>query len=203
MKPKEILCKSAMAGCLVAVGCAAFLSCANKYIGALLFTVALCSICNLNLSLCTGMVCYINKVEDIKNLALCLLGNIGGCLAAGHMIRYAVPDISVRAKDLLDSKLLKTPPQIIFASILCGILIYAAVETFKTQQGASRFTGIFTCIPVFILCGFEHSIANISYLLISGVSISVNAVVSLVLCVLGNGIGGLLFPSMAKLYQRK
>ena len=49
-------------------------------------------------------------------------------------------------------------------------------------------------MPVFILAGFEHSIANASYFGAAGAIFSVEAVIYLAIVVLGNSIGGILMP---------
>ena len=48
-------------------------------------------------------------------------------------------------------------PRVFFAGVLCGILMYTAVWVYKQKNTAAA---IFFCVPVFILAGFEHSIAD-------------------------------------------
>ena len=57
---------------------------------------------------------------------------------------------------------------------------------------------------LFIVSGFEHSIANMFYYFLSG-NYSVIAFVSLLLCVIGNSIGGLFIPLINKIinYNKK
>ena len=43
---------------------------------------------------------------------------------------------------------------------MCGILMYIAVDIYKNKKS---ILGIFLAVPVFILSGFEHSIANVGY----------------------------------------
>ena len=47
------LCKGLSAGIMIAVGCAIYLACSNKYIGAGLFSIALIGVCVKDYSLFT------------------------------------------------------------------------------------------------------------------------------------------------------
>jgi nitrite transporter NirC len=190
---KQTLLRSALSGVLIVVGCTANLASENRVVGAFLFTVALCSICNLRLTLYTGSVGYLRHGREIPNLLLCLLGNLAGCLGAGVAVRYGFPSVAAAAQRAMDGKLALAVHSTLIASVFCGILMFIAVETFKTQQNAGKYAGIFTCVPVFILCGFEHSVANLGYFALSGLPPSLTAVGFILLCVLGNGVGALLF----------
>ena len=44
------------AGLMVAIGCAIYLSCENKYVGACLFSIALLTVCFKEYSLFTGKI---------------------------------------------------------------------------------------------------------------------------------------------------
>ena len=51
-------------------------------------------------------------------------------------------------------------------------------------------------MPVFILAGFEHSIANMFYFA-TAASFSLDTVIYILVVVLGNTIGGMLLPLLA------
>ena len=61
------LIKSINAGVCVSIGCKIYLSCENKYIGALLFSIGLIAILILDFNLFTGKVCYLSSYKDILN----------------------------------------------------------------------------------------------------------------------------------------
>lgn len=49
--------------------------------------------------------------------------------------------------------------------ILCNILVCVAVwMTFSAQTAAGKIVSLFFPIMVFVICGFEHSVANMSYI---------------------------------------
>ena len=77
----------------------------------------------------------------------------------------------------------------------CGVLMYTAVWIYREKKTA---LGILFCIPVFILAGFEHSIADMFYFSLAGL-FKTRALVFLLLVVLGNSLGGLFIPAVQSL----
>ena len=61
------------AGILISIGGSVFLSCENKIVGALLFTVALLCICYKGYSLFTGKVGYLPEKADKEAVSVLLL----------------------------------------------------------------------------------------------------------------------------------
>ena len=61
--------------------------------------------------------------------------------------------------------------------------------------------GILFCIPVFILSGFEHSIADMFYFAASGF-VSFKAFAFLWLVILSNAVGGMLLPTLSGAWRR-
>jgi len=187
-----------MAGICIALGGTVFLSCDVKYVGAALFAVALLCICFKGYSLFTGKVCYMAdnpSKEAFSVLLLGLLGNLIATVICGAAIRYALPAVGDKALEICTLKLGQSFGSALIRGIFCGTLIYLAVDIFRQGKGIS---GIVFCIPVFILCGFEHSIADMFYFAASGI-VSVEAFGFLWTIILGNAIGGLLLPVLAKI----
>ncbi len=183
------------AGILISLGGGIFLACLpeNKIVGAVLFAVALLSICLKGYSLYTGKICYIPLTYDkeaFSVLLLGLLGNLIGTVVCGYMMRYGIPSMGETAFAICSAKLEQTFLQTLIRGIFCGILIYLAVDIYKTKN---NIVGIIFCIPVFILSGFEHSIADIYYFSVSGI-VSIKAFAFLWTVILGNTIGGILLP---------
>lgn len=79
------------------------------------------------------------------------------------------------------------------------MLVYLAVIIFREKKTP---IGIIFCIPVFILSGFEHSIADIFYFAASGI-VSLKAFGFLWLVILGNSIGGLALPVLNKIGKKE
>ncbi len=183
-----------LAGILITLGGVVYLACDNKYVGAVLFAVALLCICYKGYSLFTGKICYIPEKHDKEAwsvLLLGLLGNLVGTCLGGLLIRYAIPAIGKTALDVCTGKLqTQGTAQTFIRSVFCGILIYLAVDIFKKEKTVA---GIVFCIPVFILSGYEHSIADMFYFAASGI-VSLEAFVFIMTVILGNTVGGMLIP---------
>jgi formate/nitrite transporter FocA (FNT family) len=182
-----------LAGIMVSIGGGVFLGCENKYVGAIMFCIALVCICNDGYSLFTGKVGYIvesHKKEDFSVLLTGLLGNAIATCFIGMALAYAVPGFGAKALMLCSAKLEQEFFQTLIRAIFCGILMYLAVCLFKEHKTP---LGIFFCVPVFILSGYEHSIANMFYFGASGIK-SLEAFAYIWVVILGNSIGGMLFP---------
>ena len=144
------------AGIMVSIGGAVFLSCENRIAGAVLFSVALLSICMAGYSLYTGKIGFIPEKHDQEAFSVLLLGLMGNTIG----------------------------------TILCGLALRSAIASYRDNKTP---LGILFCIPVFILSGFEHSIADIFYFAASGI-VSLKAFGFILTVILGNSIGGMLLP---------
>ena len=156
--------KGVAAGVLISVGGCVYLSVQNKVVGAVLFSVALLCICCKDYSLFTGKVGYIVKnhtASDFSVLFLGLAGNIAGACACAFICDFANPGLVRSAGALAKAKLGLHWYEVLAKAFMCGILMYLAVSIYKNKKTP---LGIIFCIPTFILCGFEHSIADIYYL---------------------------------------
>lgn len=184
---------SICAGLLIAVGGSVFLACDNRYIGAVLFSVALLCICYMDYYLFTGKIGYLADDHSKRNaamLALGLAGNLASAYAFGALIRYALPALGDAAELTVSAKLEQSLLQTFIRAAFCGVLMYLAVHIFRKKNTP---IGILFCIPVFILSGFEHSIADMFYFGASGLG-DVRALGFFTTAVLGNSVGSLILP---------
>ena len=188
---RESLC----AGILITIGGTVFLSCENKTAGAVLFSVALLCICYKGYYLFTGKIGYIveqHKKQDFLNLAVGLFGNLIATFLLGMLLRTVLPNIGERAAEMCSAKLAQFPLYTFIRGFFCGILMYLAVSTYKEKN---TVLGILFCVPVFILSGFEHSIADMFYFGASGI-FSLSAALFMLAVVIGNSLGGMLLPAL-------
>lgn len=189
-----------VAGILISIGgtiCLALLG-YDKVVGAILFTVALTTICYKGYALFTGKVGYIvesHTKDDFETLFLCLFGNLIGAVAFGYMIGFAMPSLSEVAYTACLARVENTILQALIKGILCGILMYVAVSVFRENN--KNVLGIMLAIPTFILAGFEHSIADMFYFA-CGNLVSLDAFIFLVVVIIGNAVGGMLLPLLQK-----
>lgn len=186
------------AGILISIGGAVFLACENRYVGAVFFSVALLCICMKGYSLFTGKIGFIPEKHDGEAWSVLLWGLLGNFIATmlcGLAIRYAVPASGDVAETICAAKLTQAIPQTFLRACFCGVLMYLAVSIYRDQKTP---LAILFCIPVFILSGFEHSIADMFYFAASGAP-SGTAALFLVNVLLGNSVGGMLLPCLAML----
>ncbi|MBO4453155.1 MAG: formate/nitrite transporter family protein, partial [Clostridia bacterium] len=118
-------------GILISIGGAVFLACDNKYVGAVMFTVALLCICLKGYSLYTGRIGFLPETHDIEyfsGLLLGLFGNAAGTVACGYAIRFALPKLGEAAEALYDAKLAQDFGQTLLRGLFCGVLMYLAVS---------------------------------------------------------------------------
>ena len=196
------------AGLLISIGGAVFLACDNKYVGAGLFTVALLCICLKGYSLFTGKVGFIPEQHDkdtVETLLLGLLGNLVGTLIGGCAILLSQPKLSDTAYALCEKKLelLTDSPalgivQVLLRGVFCGILMYLAVSIYRDKN---KIVGILFCIPVFILAGFEHSIADMFYFAASGM-IDLRATAFIWIVIAGNALGAMILPGLSMIKDK-
>ena len=160
----EILRKSAAAGFAISIGATVYLVNENKVAGALLCSVGLFVICAFGMNLFTGKIGYVLDNKNHPNCLVIWLGNLLGCIMGSGLVRLAKPGLHAAAADILSAKLALNWYSVLILGFFCGMLMYAAVENYRANpHGFGKVTGLFLCVSVFILCGFEHSIADMCY----------------------------------------
>lgn len=189
------------AGFLVGLGGAVFLACESRLAGAVLFSVALLAICLMGLSLFTGKVGYLvasHRREDWIGVLSALAGNFVGAVLCARLVAWGRPEAANTALALCAGKLDKALISALPSGFLCGVLMYAAVQIYRTKNTC---LGILFCIPVFILSGFEHSIADMFYFALAAIGglTGIQTAWFLLLVILGNALGGCFLPALHKL----
>ncbi len=171
-------------------------------VGACAFTIALLCICMMGLYLFTGKVgflVYDHSGTNILTVVSGLLGNLAGTFLTAQVVRIARPNTIAVAEALAAPKLDQTWYQTILSGIMCGILMYTAVRIYRDHKSP---VAIFFCVPVFILSGFEHSIADMFYFFQAGI-FNGKVIGFLALVIVGNAIGGMLLPVLRLLSGEK
>lgn len=207
MKNRVWLGKSLMLGILaglsISLGGTVFLAVTDKTVGALLFSVGLFCVCSFGFHLFTGKVCYVFDNDRKYALALPVIwiGNLIGALCAGLLesVTRMGPDLAGRAAQICEAKLDQTPLSAFVLAFFCNIMIYIAVEGYKSiPHETGKYLAVLFGVVVFILCGFEHCVANMYYFTI-GNAWGWKAVGYLLLMTAGNAVGGVVVPWMRKI----
>lgn len=202
----KCLVKSIIAGVMIGIGGTVYLSVENKVVGSVLFAIGLFAIVVYGFNLYTGKIGYLVtnfNFKYIKELVITLVGNFIGTFFVGFILKYTriYSLISEKAKALVDIKLDDNIISILILSFFCGILMYFAVNSYKELKDVGRYIAIFLGVIVFILCGFEHCVANMYYFSVSS-SWCLNGFLYLLIMILGNSLGGMLIPLCDKIIKK-
>ena len=203
MKALKTFVGGVLAGISIAIGGTVFLSLDNKVLGALFFTVGLFAVCTFGFNLYTGKVCYVFDQDRSYALGLPLiwLGNLAGAFltAMAERATRIGPALAEKAQAICTVKLDDGLLSIFFLSVFCNMLIWLAVEGFKNNpHPAGKYLSLFFGVAVFILCGFEHCVANMYYFSAAGMW-SLKTLAWVLVMTLGNSVGGVVFPLLRRI----
>lgn len=198
MKYVKIFFSAALAGVVISIGGTVFLSLDNKVLGSLMFMVGLFTICTFGFHLFTGKVCYVfeNGPGYALTLPVIWLGNLCGTVLTAFFegLTRAGPALREKAAVLCATKLGDNIGSIFILAVLCNILIFIAVDGFgKNPHELGKYLSLMFGVMVFILCGFEHCVANMYYFSIAG-AWSLKTLGYVLVMTLGNSVGGVLIP---------
>ncbi|MCR4921926.1 MAG: formate/nitrite transporter family protein [Bacteroidaceae bacterium] len=149
-----------LAGLCISIGCTVNMK-VGGVAGAVLFAFGLTTVVYYGLKLYTGTAGFIRRRGEWGMLAIVLLGNIVGCLFTSLALRYAHPDLVDSAAAILSARMAKGALACFLLAIGCGFIMTTAV--FFARQG--KMLPLLLGVPVFILSGFAHSIADAFYFL--------------------------------------
>ena len=192
--------KSIIGGFLIGFGGTVYLNMDNKIVAAFLFGLGLFTIINFELNLYTGKIGYLSK-ENWKEILLTLIGNFIGTnlfaflvlqtRLAGKLKEAVAPAVELKLSDNLLSTFI--------LAIFCGILMSIAVGTFKKLPNILGTLAVNLCVPVFILAGFEHCVANMFFFALS--SSPADYLLTLLVAIAGNSLGGIAFYRLTKIKE--
>lgn len=184
--PKMLLL-AVLAGAFIAIGGAASTTAAvniasasvGKLVGACIFPGGLTMVLLAGSELFTGnCLLTIPLLEReitwggmLKNWLFVYLGNfLGGVLVAagvvfGHQLSLFGNGMALSVLSTAAAKCSLTFGDALIRGILCNFLVCIAVWiSFAAKDAAGKIAGLFFPIMMFVLCGFEHSVANMYYI---------------------------------------
>ncbi len=171
------------AGASISIGAAIYLNCANKIAGALLFSIGLILVVTYGFNLYTGMIGFVRDGKALLRAIYALLMNAVGC-----GLSFLLP--AAQAEALWQNKLSCDLPTVFIRAAVCGILIFACVNYAKSKSGMSAFAYIILAVAAFILCGAEHSVADLCFMFAAR-AVSVKSLVFILVVAAGNAVGSL------------
>jgi formate/nitrite transporter FocA (FNT family) len=206
----KFVLKSVYAGLSIGIGTIVYMLNPGP-LGAFLFTIGLFICVNNKFNLFTGKVGYETKWSNILQYIVMILGNAFGIIAI-VMLMYCTGAINISmltntATHIINTRMSTPYIGIILGSIGCGMLMSHAVDRPNRPGYEDNYNNILSyipmlyCVPIFILCGFPHCIADISYHVVYGGTIgyNINQLYIWLCSVLGNIIG---CQIMGQLYKR-
>ncbi len=202
------LANGTIGGMMIGIGGCVSLSCDNKYIGSLLFSLGLFAIVQFGFGLYTGKVGYIplRKPVYLLECLFTILGNALGTFLDAFLLQQTrvFPALNEKAMASVNAKLSDGYLSMFVLAIFCGMLMFLAVDNARISRAdgghIEKTVGVIFCVMVFILCGFNHCIADMFYLFLTGRI--VDAGVYLPLVILGNSVGGMLIPLLKMLTDK-
>jgi hypothetical protein len=127
-------------------------------------------------------------------LLLIWLGNLAGCWLTAFAVWKTRIWVSLleRVTGICLVKCNDSFISLLILGIFCGMLMYLAVDTFRsdTVKPIVKVANLFLCVAVFILSGFEHCIADMYYFSLAQMW-SGHTFLAILVITAGNTIGGM------------
>lgn len=158
----EVILPSALAGIFIGIGGIVYLSVGGGIIGSVLFSIGLISVIVYNAKLFTGTAGFITT-ENWIDLFWIIIGNLLGTILAAGIAAISPLEICESAFEIIDARLELSWRTLCVLGIGCGILMTTAVEFARKKI----WLPLLFAVPVFILCGFPHCIADAFYFFLS------------------------------------
>lgn len=163
MNKFDIFRSAIMAG--ICIGIAGFGYLVNSTIGMFLFAFGLAAVVQYKLKLFTGTAGFVESKSDLLDLLIILAGNVVGCLCVALLSRCSTFELQIAAETLLDKRLANGALNASLLSIGCGFLMTTAVTFARKSKEFADWLPLLFAVPMFILCGFPHCIADTFYYL--------------------------------------
>lgn len=193
---QKLVRKSILASIMISIGCVAYISCSSIIVGSFLFSFGLLTICYFNINLYTGVAgnlyFHLKNKDKIKVLSILYIWifNIVSMVVISFLFKFTLSQEKIEIiSNIASKKLSQNFFEILLFSFFCGIIIYIVVTIRKPIY-------IIIGIMIFLICGYEHSIADIFYIIINKNLFEVifESIAFILLVSFGNLIGANLFP---------
>lgn len=176
-----IFIRSILAGICIGLGGAIFIK-LGGVIGACMFAFGLLTVVHFKLPLYTGTAGFIelNKISEYYNMIIILFGNILGCILLSYMNIKGIDGSSI-IQSRIDAGYLQS----FLNAIGCGLIMTLIVQGGRDKNWLLILFGI----PIFILLGFYHSIADAFYMMVTPEKLRTEYFLTYWIIVLGNFVG--------------
>lgn len=184
----NILSSAILGGISISIACITYLK-LGGIVGAILFAFGLLIVVHYGWCLYTGQAGFVKNRYDFIVLPFILIGNIIGCILMALIMRYSQPGLIESAQEVVSIRMTLGTVQCLLMGVGCGFIMTAAVKFGRDKF----FLPLLFGVPVFIVCGFLHSIADAFYIAMLPIDILNNQYEDILMVylmvVLGNFIG--------------
>ena len=151
--------KSFFAGILIGLGACGYLALGGLP-GAIIFAFGLIGVVLSGSLLYTGRA-GVMKLSETGSLVMIWLFNILACILLGLLMMSLGGEPVERAQTAVAGRLAQGPWRSFLRAVGCGLIIDIAVWMYRTTK---NILPVLFGVPLFIVCGFYHSIADVVYL---------------------------------------
>ncbi|MBP5373291.1 MAG: formate/nitrite transporter family protein [Bacteroidales bacterium] len=151
--------QSLLAGILIGLGAYGFLA-LGGIPGAIIFAFGLIGVVLSGTPLYTGRA-GVMPLRETGSLAMIWLFNVIGCVLLGLLVLSIGGEPVQRAQTVVAGRLAQGPWRSFLRAVGCGLIIDLAVWLYRSSKNVLP---VLFGVPLFILCGFYHSIADVVYL---------------------------------------
>lgn len=155
---------SIVAGMMIAIGGTIYLTLSGLE-GALLFSMGLLTILCLKLELFTGKAGLLATREiTLGKLLEIWIGNFLGSWIIAFLLILTPKgvDLAMRASEIVAIRVANGFFVNLIYGIMCGLLMFMAVKTWQLTNGNPFYAMM--PVGIFIVCGFNHCVADMFYL---------------------------------------
>ena len=205
---KDFYIQSLLAGTLIGMGDLVYVVSESHILGSFLFSLGLLSILIKGYPLYTGRIGYVEGVRDLWKpvggmLPIIIMNFIGIAFVCGlaNASRLDLSAVDVMVKTKVEQSWFSA----LYLSWGCGAMMYLAVNGWRKTSNPLT---VIMPIMFFILCGFEHCIANYGYFWMwiarDGfahiseriVELPLGFSLNLLIMIIGNALGSLTFSKI-------
>lgn len=149
-------------GVLIGLGGAGFLA-LGGIPGAVIFAFGLICVVLSGVPLYTGKAGTL-PLKETWSLLEIWFWNVVGCMMIGLLLKYTAGNYTAAADTIVQGRFQSGVLASFLRAIGCGLIIDIAVYLYRKSDS---LLPVLFGVPLFILCGFYHSIADVVYLTVS------------------------------------
>ena len=192
MDKMRMFVKAIYAGFAIGIGGIIYLSVDNKVLASLFFSFCLSTIVTQGFNLYTGKIGFVKEWREMPDMMLILAGNFMGTFIAAMLAKAA--NLGIDSTQMVHNKLDNSLIHVFLLSVFCGVMMYLAIDNYNKSK---NIVFVIAAVMIFILSGFEHSIANMFYFEIAN-AYSLKSLLYILVMAAGNGVGAKIFGLMPK-----